>query len=99
MVKGDGNQTLGDYIRSRRSSMELSLSDAAEASDLDPSYWNKLENGHYSSPAPQHLSTIAGVLAWPSRTSMAWPATTFRSDCQAFSRICGQIRPAPRSDC
>jgi transcriptional regulator with XRE-family HTH domain len=42
--------------------MGLSLSDAAEASDLDPSYWNKLENGHYSSPAPKHLSTIAGVL-------------------------------------
>jgi len=62
MTKGEGNQTLGDYIRSRRSSMGLSLSEAAEASDLDPSYWNKLENGHYSNPAPQHLSTIAGVL-------------------------------------
>jgi len=62
MTKRDGNQTLGDYIRSRRLSIGLSLADAAEASELDPSYWNKMENGHYQKPAPQHLSTIAGVL-------------------------------------
>ena len=65
MAKGEGNQTLGDYIRSRRSSIGLSLADAADASDLDASYWNKLENGHYQSPAPQHLSTIAEVLGVP----------------------------------
>src|ERR1022692_1870402 len=65
MAKGDGNQTLGDYIRSRRLSLGLSRAGAAEASDLDPSYWAKLETGHYSSPAPQHLSTIAGVLGAP----------------------------------
>jgi transcriptional regulator with XRE-family HTH domain len=62
MAKGDGNQSLGDYIRSRRLSLGLSRAGAAEASDLDPSYWAKLETGHYSKPAPQHLSTIAGVL-------------------------------------
>jgi transcriptional regulator with XRE-family HTH domain len=62
MAKGDGNQTLGDYIRSRRLSLGLSRAGAAEASDLDASYWAKLETGHYSKPAPQHLSTIAGVL-------------------------------------
>ena len=65
MAKGDGNQQLGDYIRSRRLSIGLSLADAAEASDLDPSYWNKLENGHYQNPAPQHLSTIAEALGVP----------------------------------
>ena len=32
MTKGEGNQTLGDYVRPRRSSMGLSLSGAAEAS-------------------------------------------------------------------
>jgi transcriptional regulator with XRE-family HTH domain len=65
MVKGSGNQTLGEFVRTRRQSMSLSLADAAEASDLDPSYWNKLENGHYQSPAPQHLQTIADVLNVP----------------------------------
>ena len=65
MVKGVGNRNLGDYIRSRRSSIGLSLADAAEQSDLDASYWNKLENGHYQNPAPQHLSTIAQVLGVP----------------------------------
>lgn len=45
--------------------MELSLVDAADASDLDPSYWNKLENGHYQKPAPPHLSAIADILKVP----------------------------------
>ena len=62
MGRGDGNQRLGDYIKSRRLSVGLSLSEAGEASGLDPSYWNKLENGHYQKPAPQHLQTIADVL-------------------------------------
>ena len=65
MAKGDGNQELGDFVRSRRLSLGLSLADAAEASDLDPSYWNKLENGHYQNPAPQHLRSIAEVLSVP----------------------------------
>ena len=65
MVKGEGNLTLGEFVRLRRQSMDLSLADAASASDLDPSYWNKLENGHYQSPAPQHLQTIARVLGVP----------------------------------
>lgn len=65
MVKGVGNITLGQFVRTRRQSMKLSLVDAAAASDLDPSYWNKLENGHYQSPAPQHLQTIARVLDVP----------------------------------
>lgn len=65
MAKGDGNQSLGDFVRSRRSSMDMSLAGAAALSDLDPSYWNKLENGHYRHPAPQHLHTIARVLEVP----------------------------------
>ncbi|MGO9198031.1 MAG: helix-turn-helix domain-containing protein [Acidimicrobiales bacterium] len=65
MARGDGNQTLGDYIRARRLSLGLSRAGAAEASALDPSYWAKLETGHYQNPAPQHLSTIAGVLRVP----------------------------------
>jgi transcriptional regulator with XRE-family HTH domain len=65
MPKGNGNIQLGDYIRTRRRSMELSLVDAADASDLDPSYWNKLENGHYQKPAPPHLSAIADILKVP----------------------------------
>jgi transcriptional regulator with XRE-family HTH domain len=65
MVKGVGNLTLGEFVRSRRQSMNLSLADAADASDLDPSYWNKLENGHYQTPSPQNLQSIAGVLKVP----------------------------------
>jgi transcriptional regulator with XRE-family HTH domain len=43
----------------------LSRAGAAEASDLDSSYWAKLENGHYTKPAPPHLSAIADVLDVP----------------------------------
>jgi transcriptional regulator with XRE-family HTH domain len=43
----------------------LSLAEAAEASELDASYWNKMENGHYQNPAPQYLSRIAYVLKVP----------------------------------
>lgn len=65
MAQGVGNRQLGDYVRSRRLSMGLSLTDAAEASDLDPSYWNRMENGHYQKPAPPYLSAIAEVLQVP----------------------------------
>jgi transcriptional regulator with XRE-family HTH domain len=65
MTKGEGNLTLGEFVRTRRQSMKLSLADAADASDLHISYWNRLENGHYQTPAPQHLQTIAGVLDVP----------------------------------
>jgi transcriptional regulator with XRE-family HTH domain len=65
MAQGVGNHQLGEYVRSRRVSMGLSLADAAEASDLDPSYWNRMENGHYQHPAPPHLSAIAEVLKVP----------------------------------
>lgn len=65
MVKGVGNQSLGRFIRTRRQALHLSLAQAAVVSELDPSYWNKLENGHYQNPAPQHLRTIARVLSVP----------------------------------
>jgi transcriptional regulator with XRE-family HTH domain len=62
MPKGLKNQSLGGYIRERRVSRELSLTDAPELSGLHLSYWNKLENGHYEAPAPKHLQAIARTL-------------------------------------
>jgi transcriptional regulator with XRE-family HTH domain len=56
------NQTLGEYIRARRLSRELSLAEAAELSGLHFSYWSKLEAGQYSSPSPKHLQAIARAL-------------------------------------
>jgi transcriptional regulator with XRE-family HTH domain len=63
--KGSGNTGLGDFIRARRLSRDLSLSDAAIASGLHRSYWSKLESGHYQTPRPWHLQAIAGVLEVP----------------------------------
>lgn len=62
MDKGEKNTTLGDYLRARRLSRGLSLSDVAEASGLHLSYWSKLEAGKYDAPAPKHLQVIARTL-------------------------------------
>jgi transcriptional regulator with XRE-family HTH domain len=62
MNKDKKNQTLGEYIRERRVSRRLSLADAADLSGLHLSYWSKLEDGQYESPAPKHLMTIARAL-------------------------------------
>ncbi len=56
------NQILGTFIRARRLSREMTLSDAAALSGLHSSYWGKLETGHYRSPSPQNLQTIARVI-------------------------------------
>jgi transcriptional regulator with XRE-family HTH domain len=53
---------LGEYIRDRRKSRGLSLSDAAEHSGLHFSYWSKLESGRYEAPSPKYLQTIARTL-------------------------------------
>ncbi|MGD0880107.1 MAG: helix-turn-helix transcriptional regulator [Acidimicrobiales bacterium] len=62
MIKDKKNQTLGEYIRDRRTSRGLSLADAAALSGLHLSYWSKLEDGQYESPAPKHLMSIARAL-------------------------------------
>ena len=56
------NQSLGEYIRTRRLSRGLSLQQAAAESKLHLSYWSKLEAGQYEAPAPKHLQAIAKVL-------------------------------------
>jgi len=65
MVKGKGNQSLGDFVRARRTSKGMSLADAAAASGLHHSYWSYLENGRYQNPAAGHLRTIAKALDLP----------------------------------
>ena len=45
-------QILGTFIRARRLSRELTLSDAAGLSGLHVSYWSKLES-NYSGPGGQ----------------------------------------------
>jgi transcriptional regulator with XRE-family HTH domain len=62
MTTDKKNQTLGEYIRDRRVSRGWSLGDAADRSGLHVSYWSKLEDGQYESPAPKHLMAIARAL-------------------------------------
>lgn len=56
------NQSLGEFIRERRLSRGLLLTEAAEDSGLHVSYWSKLEAGQYESPSPKHLQPIARTL-------------------------------------
>ena len=62
MDNGEKNPTLGTFIRARRTSQGLSLSDVSARSGLHHSYWSKLENGMYQAPSPRHLQTIARTL-------------------------------------
>ena len=63
-------QILGTFIRARRLSRELTLSDAAGLSGLHVSYWSKLETGHYKAPLakesaddrPGHRCPLRGSL-------------------------------------
>lgn len=57
------NKGLGDFVRRGRESRGLSLKDAAAASELDPSYWGKLEAGRYAMPSPLALERVAEVIA------------------------------------
>jgi transcriptional regulator with XRE-family HTH domain len=59
------NQALGEAVRARRLARGWSLADAANASGLHHSYWSKLENGFYQTPAPKYLQIIASVLEMP----------------------------------
>src|ERR1700722_7347435 len=56
------NQILGTFIRARRLSREMTLAEAAALSGLHVSYWSKLETGHYKSPSPKNLQTIARII-------------------------------------
>lgn len=55
-------QILGTFIRARRLSREMTLAEAAALSGLHISYWSKLETGHYKSPSPKNLQTIARII-------------------------------------
>jgi transcriptional regulator with XRE-family HTH domain len=65
MAKGERNRQLGDYVRARRTSMGFSLSEAADASGLDPSYWNKLVSAVTEFPCSARF---------PSRNSLLPPS-------------------------
>jgi transcriptional regulator with XRE-family HTH domain len=58
----DGNKPLGEFVRDRRESRGMSLSDASLASGLHHSYWSYLEAGKYKNPRPAHLQLVAEVL-------------------------------------
>ena len=59
------NVSLGDYIRTRRESLGLTIAEAEERSDLDSTYWRKLEAGQYEAPSPKALHAIARTLKSP----------------------------------
>jgi transcriptional regulator with XRE-family HTH domain len=55
-------QRLGEFVRTRRQSLELSLSKAGELADVDRTYWRRLEDGEYQDPSPRVLARVAEVL-------------------------------------
>jgi transcriptional regulator with XRE-family HTH domain len=65
MTTESKNQSLGDYIRARRESLNLGYYEAAKRSDLDHTFWRKLEDGVYAAPSPKSLEAIAKTLELP----------------------------------
>lgn len=62
MKSPENNPDLGRFVHERRLSRGLDIDEAARRSGLHPSYWRKLEAGHYHAPAPKHLRRIADVI-------------------------------------
>lgn len=56
------NAPLGDYIKARRESQNITKADACRQSGLDYSYWIKLEAGVYQMPSPKALDLVAKVI-------------------------------------
>lgn len=65
MTKEIKKQSLGDYIRQKRTTRSLSLLDVAQLSGLHFSYWSRLETDFYQTPSPKHLKTVAETLGVP----------------------------------
>ncbi len=56
------NAPLGEFVKSRRESRNLSKAEACRQSGLDYSYWVKLEAGVYEMPSPKALDLVANVI-------------------------------------
>ena len=56
------NAPLGEFIKSRRESRNITKADACRRSGLDYSYWVKLEAGVYQMPSPKALDLVADVI-------------------------------------
>ena len=65
MTTENKNQSLAEYVRTRRESRKLDYYQAAEQSGLDHTFWRKLEVGAYESPSPKSLEAIATTLRVP----------------------------------
>ncbi len=56
------NAPLGDFIKTRRESRNISRAEAARAAGIDYSYIGKLESGEYRHPSPTVLDKVAKVI-------------------------------------
>jgi transcriptional regulator with XRE-family HTH domain len=56
------NAPLGEFIKTRRESRNITKADACRQSGLDYSYWSKLEGGVYQMPSPKALDLVAKVI-------------------------------------
>lgn len=57
--------TLGEYIRRRRTAKGWTLDQAEAESNVDRTYWSKLELGLFKQPDPRNLARIADALDVP----------------------------------
>lgn len=58
----NSDNKLGNFVKERRTSRGIDLSEAAFQSGLHHTYWRKLEAGEYRMPSPLALDRIGEVL-------------------------------------
>lgn len=55
-------QALGEHVKRLRDSQGLGLREAARQAQVDPTWWRRLEGGHYVSPDAHGIAKVARVL-------------------------------------
>jgi HTH-type transcriptional regulator, competence development regulator len=63
-------QPLGEYLRSLREYLKLTLREVQEASEVSNAYLSQLENGKITKPSPHILHKLAAVYNEPYETLM-----------------------------
>lgn len=101
MTKGVINQALGEYVRTRRTSQNLSFNECAEHSGLHHTFWRKLEAGEYESPSPKNLHLVAETISCPIEDLYAlcgYPVSTEMPSLVPYLRTKYDLPPEAISD-
>src|ERR1035438_2485229 len=91
------DQSLGEFLRTIRLSMPMTLREAEEASGVSNAYLSQLEQGKITKPSPHFLHKLAGCYAVPYETLMEKAGYITKEDedpKKVLSQRKGQLAPS-----